>query len=77
MKNNFIFKFAGIRLKLLLFIFVKILLQVQTTTYIKMRSSSQVRKRNNETVQKYGIIKEEYIKYQNDPSYSKDCKSVQ
>ena len=34
-----------------------------------MRSSSQVRKRNNATVQKYSIIKEEYIKYQNDPSY--------
>ena len=52
-----------------IFSFVQVLIQFQISSYIKMRSSSQIWIRNNTTLQKYRTIKEEFLKYQNDPTY--------
>ena len=52
-----------------IFSFVNVLIRIQISSHIKMRSSSQARIRNNTTLQKYKTIKEEFLKYQNDSTY--------
>lgn len=52
-----------------LFDFVNVLLELQLNTYIKIRSCDTIRDRSTQTICKYALIKEEFLKFKNDANY--------
>ena len=55
-----------------IFTFVRVLLNIQIDNYIKMRSCAKPRNKNKNTVWKYELIQQEFLKFERDSRYRFD-----